>query len=270
MKKYANYREDFREQKRRRLISRANRILLLALLGAALVVFLLFFAKLFDVRSVEAHVPVAISAQDVQDKIQDLLDRRTLGISRRSNSIVFSPQKIRRVLLDAFPRIDSVEISRTSVHDILVIVHERTPVGLWCLPDREKCFYYDANGIAFSEILPSSGYLFVPVNDQRDRVITLGGTVAPESWRTSIAEVKKLLQFGDITVSEIDIPADSYNEFDVVTREGWKILYNRDINVRTQTNSLLALLKEKLSPATRANLDYIDLRIEDRIYYKTR
>ena len=198
------------------------------------------------------------------------MQKRSLGLMRKRNILLFSSQTIRPELLDAFPRIDTIKIRRTSLHTLEIAIRERIPVGLWCLPARQTCFYYDANGIAFSQILPSSGFLYVPVNDFRDRPISLGAPVAPDSLRNDIFDAKKILQFGDLNISEIDIPADAYNEYHAVMREGWKILYSTDTDNRKQTNNLLVFLKEKLSKATRANLEYVDLRIEDRIYYKER
>ncbi len=268
MKKYANYNEDFKNKKRRKFITKTvGRFFVLAVLVGGLV-YGLFFAHLFEVRTIEIHTQGAVPVDQISSKVWELLNERHLGFSAKSNSIIFSPQRLREPLLGAFSRIDSLDIRRVSLHGIDITVHERIPVGLWCFPAERRCLYYDSNGIAFAEVLPSSGYLFVPISDYRPRTVVIGEHVAPEVWRTSIQEVKKILQFGDINVSEVIIPADSYNEFDVVTREGWRILYSYQSNVRKQSNSLLVYLKEKLSSADRKTLDYFDLRIEDRIYYK--
>ena len=144
---------------------------------------------------------------------------------------------------------------------------ERVPVGLWCV---QSCYYYDAGGTAFSEVASSSGFLFIAVKDARDREIKLGDEVAPDEWREHIQEIKKILQFGGLQVAEIKIPADSFHEFHVITREGWAIYYDNDTNVRRQTNDLLQLFQEKITPEARKKLEYVDLRIDERIYYKMR
>lgn len=244
-------------------------VLFSCIIGAGLV-YVLFFARLFDVRVVEVKTPSAISTDAVRESAWSVLHQRSFGLMRQRNGLLFSPQEIRPTLLRTFPRIDHVEITRLSMHVLEITVHERMPVGLWCLTVQQVCYYYDSNGTAFSQILPSSGFLYVPVNDARNRTIILGSAVAPESLRNDIFEVKGILQFGDVIVSQINIPADAYHEYTVVTREGWNIRYSMDTDNRKQTNNLLVFLKEKLSPSTRANLDYVDLRIEDRITYKER
>lgn len=167
-----------------------------------------------------------------------------------------------------YPRIESVEISRKNVHDLLIIINERKPTGIWCMPQQSRCFYYDDSGTAFAEIEPSSGALFITVDDYRDREIKLGGDVASLKWRRSIVGAKKMLQFADINAAQILIPHSSYDEFDIVTREGWKIIYSNDTDVSVQTSNLIQFLHDTISMDVRKNLEYVDLTIEDRIYYK--
>ncbi|MEK7583491.1 MAG: FtsQ-type POTRA domain-containing protein [Patescibacteria group bacterium] len=265
-----SYQREATERKRRKLISRSSLIVVAILAVCAAIIAVLFFAKLFDVREIKVTSPTLIPRGEVEKLAWEVLNDRRLGIARKSNIVLFSPQKIRPALMKAFPRIDSVEIRRDSLHRITIIVRERIPAGLWCLSAHERCFYYDAEGIAFSEIASSSGFLFVPVNDARDRNIDIGQRVAPDYWREDILQVKKVLQFGGISASQFIIPNDSFNEFHVVVAEGWSILYSTDHDVKRQTDNLLVFLREKISADERKNLDYIDLRIEDRIYYKMR
>ncbi len=265
-----SYQREALERKRRRLISRSSLIVFAILAVCAVVIMVLFFAKLFDVREIKVVSPTLIPARDVEVIAWSVLNRRVLGIPRKNNSLFFSPQKIQSELFQAFPRINLIEIRRNSTHVVVITIHERIATGLWCFSGQERCFYYDAKGIAFSEIASTSGFLFVPVNDARDRMIEIGNEVAPDFWRENILEAKKILQFGGIHASQFFIPLDSFNEFDVKVAEGWKILYNTDFDINRQTDNLLAFLREKISPEERKNLDYIDLRIEDRIYYKMR
>ncbi len=265
-----SYQREAKERKRRQIITRSTRwILAVVMVGGGLIT-LLFFTKLFDVRSVEVHASSLIPATDVEQKAWEVLNSRVFGIPRKNNILFFSPQKIGPALLKAFPRIDSVDIRRSSLHKLVIMVHERVAAGLWCLSGQGQCFYYDADGIAFSEIASTSGFLFVPVNDARDRTIEIGHPIAPDFWRYDILEAKKILQFGGLNASQFMIPHDSFNEFDVQVAEGWSILYSTDFDINRQTNNLLAFLKEKITPDQRKKLDYIDLRVEDRIYYKMR
>ena len=71
-------------------------------------------------------------------------------------------------------------------------------------------------------------------------------------------EVKKILQFGGISVRFFEILPESADEFSVYTAEGWKILYVQGSDVRQQTDSLLTFLKETITSDVRKNLEYVD------------
>ena len=248
--------------------TRVAGIVLLASVGIAGLIYLLFFAKLFDVRAVEVISPSAIPSEEVHRVAVNILERKWLTIARKSNGIVFSPEKIRDELMRTIPRIKDVVIRRVSLHRIEITITERQPVGLWCLVKKETCYYFDEGGTAFAKLLPVSGYLFIAINDSRDRSVELGARVAPETWIKHILEVKRHLQFGGISISEIQIPDGSYEEFHIVTREGWKIFMSNDTDIDRQITSMLQFIKQNFTTDQRRQLQYIDLRVDDRIYYK--
>lgn len=50
----------------------------------------------------------------------------------------------------------------------------------------------------------------------------------------------------------------------MVTSEGWKIILDTIRSYETQLNNLIKVLRTTKSPPK----EYVDLRIEDRVYYK--
>lgn len=262
------YRQEAQQRKYRHAVLRVLKFVIPVSTLFVGIIWFLFFAHLFDVRTIEVRSPAGISADDIRQKAWEEFNVRHFGIRRWRNALLISPRRIESALLRAFPRADSIDARRTSIHGVMITVKERVPIGLWCLPARGVCYYYDQRGIAFLEVAPSSGFVFVPVRDHRDRTIEIGSVVASAELRENIFGIKQIFQFGALGISEVDIASGSFDEFTVVVTEGWRVLYRQGVNVRQQTNNLLALLNEKMAPAVRANLDYVDLRINDRIYYK--
>ena len=60
---------------------------------------------------------------------------------------------------------------------------------------------------------------------------------------------------------------DEDNDLKINTNEGWYILFDKSRDIRSQLDSLRLILTEKIKE-DRKNLEYIDLRIENRVYYK--
>ena len=52
------------------------------------------------------------------------------------------------------------------------------------------------------------------------------------------------------------------------TLEGWEVYFNLEDGVSQQIFNLDIVLKEKISPEERENLEYVDLRFGNQIYYK--
>ena len=171
-------------------------------------------------------------------------------------------------LMARFPKLESARVSKNFPHGISVTTQERKPAGIWCLSGKERCFYFDKNGVAFSATQFSSGFLVLNVLDYRPRELKLGSVVAESNWLINISRTRDLLAGADINISEFVILPNSFDEFYAKTAEGWRILFSNQTNVESQTNALAIFLKEKISPAQRASLQYVDLRIQDRIYYK--
>jgi hypothetical protein len=131
-----------------------------------------------------------------------------------------------------------------------------------------KCFYFDRNGVAYAEAGQSSGFLILNVADYRGRAIALGSAVASEEWFKNIIAAGELLPKIGVNAAEFSIPSGSFDEFDAKTAQGWKIMFSTSTDVAKQISSLGVLFRDKLPASVRAGLQYVDLRIQDRIYYK--
>ncbi|OGN29715.1 MAG: hypothetical protein A3A33_04460 [Candidatus Yanofskybacteria bacterium RIFCSPLOWO2_01_FULL_49_25] len=268
MKINRNYQQEFFAKKRRLKILK-----LAGLIGGGVFVFggiiyILFFARWFDVRTVTINTPPTIPITEIHDAIDHWLNQTTLGIRHRRNSVLFSFEGLKSSLAQAFPRIDTVHVSRKSVHEISIVIIDRKATGIWCVSIQSACFYFDETGKAFAQLVPSEGFLFTAVNDARDRTVELGEEVAPESWRGEILNVKHLSQFGSLPIGSFSIPKGSFDEFNAMTKDGWTIKFSLQTDITQQMRNLLQFLKEKIKPEERAALQYVDLTIPDRIYYK--
>jgi len=231
-------------------------------------VYLLFFAGLLDLRSVSASGTQSILQADLKAAVHDWLKVKFLGISRERNLFFISSEKLASELVAKFPRINSVEVRKKLPHSLEILITEREPAGIWCFVVSDRCFYFDKNGVAYAETGKSSGFLIPNISDFRDREVTLGSLVASEEWFKNIIAVKELLPKIGINVAEFAIPSDSFDEFDAQTAEGWKLLFSTSSDVAKQITSLGILLRDKLPAEKRAGLQYVDLRIQDRIYYR--
>ncbi len=269
MSKKQTYKEEVRSKKRKAQVIAH----ILWSIAAVFFVFgamhILFFARMFDIRVIDLKMPAVLSQEEVKKVINEWLDDGFWKLTRRNNSILFSFDGLKFRLEQNFLRIANVKVEKRNIHELEIEITNRKAVGVWCLSKQDNCYLFDAGGIAFLETKPSSGSLFAIVDDRRDIFINLGSNVAPSSKLDSILLSRRLLQFGGLGIRKYIIEPGYTSNFDIITAENWKIFLSGNVNINKQISAMFSVLKTKITPEERSKLDYIDLRVPNRVDYKT-
>ncbi len=232
------------------------------LAGVIIVVFgliyVLFFSQIFDVREVSFNGLDTVSSDEFRTKIDDTLNQRFLGyLSRRSNIFFLSMDKLEKELFLDYPIFKSVNVHKKLLHGLVFDFLERKPVGVWCF--KEDCSYFDEDKVLWGHPAKSSGFIFLTVEDNRqteDRQID-------DDFFKPIIEVAKNLTGG---IKKITIPRDSFNEF-WVYRADYYVIFTNEFDIKNQLDILKIFMEEKIKDPD-FHPQYIDLRIEGRVYYK--
>lgn len=241
-------------------------VVFLFLIGLA---YLAFFAGGFDLRAVEVVGNQHVSGTQLLETIDAQTNEKwLLIIPRRNNRWLISYDQIAFNLLDHFPELVSVQAYHRTNHVLVVKVTERQPAGIWCLDQAKFCYFFDTHRTAYETTGLTEGYLFITIHDQRQQPVNLGETVMTAEWWDDIQKINQWLRAGSITPAYFNISTSVADEFTVHTDQGWDVLFSRATDLNKQTLALLKYLKTKLTPEERANLQYVNLRVPDRIYYK--
>ena len=79
---------------------------------------------------------------------------------------------------------------------------------------------------------------------------------------------KRILdELKSVAYNNFFLPPGSF-EFWIKAKEGWYIYLDKESDIPTQLVALKKFLDEKLLADQRQKLEYIDLRVNTRIYYK--
>ena len=195
----------------------------------------------------------------LQSKMNDVLNTKKLFFLKPYNNIIFFPaSRLANEFLDNYPKFESITAKKHFFHRIEFSFSERSAVGIWCMSNG--CKYFDAQGVQWGDAPQSSGPLLLIVKDMRADVNEIDKDFLPFIHLA----VKQLSEFG-ISVSNVHIPADTFHEFWVFTGQGYRILFDLDTNILNQLEVLNIFLDENgITLAT----EYIDLRIDGRVYHK--
>jgi len=234
----------------------------MAILAGAFYFFLI--SDSFEIREVNISGFKAVSEEQILGTVNNVLGEKKFGFLRSANYFLLSKEKLQSNMLISLPKIRAVDIKKVDKNVLEIYVQEREVAGVWC--GDNECFYFDKEGVIFEQAPRSFGSLMVSVTDERDIEPNLGDVVLEAAQVNLVQEAHRLLgnnfPFG---IRGIIITPDA--EFEILTSQNWRILLNKNEDIEYQLSNLKYVLDEEVG-IRRDELEYVDLRLGNRVYYK--
>jgi len=232
--------------------------------------YLLFFSKVFLVNNIEVFGNKEIPKEKILELIYNYLNKPVLTnwFKPYSNIFFVNLDNLKADILNSFLLVSDIDIYKSLLNrKIEIKIIERRGEGILCLEKNNKCFYFDKEGKLFKESLGFD--LPLIVEDGRNKNFDLGSKFDDREILTKIIKTRNIL--GQLELTDLDefyIPSGSFSDFWVKTNEGWYIYLNKEADLVNQLIGLRKLLDEKITQEGRKKLEYIDLRVNNRVYYK--
>lgn len=259
------------------LKKRIFQIVILSMLG----VFVLFgIRQLFNTRFFQIHQadvqPVySVSTEQVQKSIINYLaNNNAIGLLR-GNSITFSPSRLSAALLDWYPSFKNVRTEFTQSKFITIWIDEYVPKYIWCYVD---CVFADETGYLyqFTQKPEPQGFIVFrgPLKSEKPEI--RNNIFYSEEVKKFFLELRDLLEMYHIEIKGIqNINTDSViieiqRINSIITKSGViKISKQSGIHYIEQTLPIVLQNNDfRLSLESGFQLDYIDLRYPEKIFYK--
>lgn len=273
--RYYKFKEVSREERIKKL-----KVLFLSIgacglfLGAIWVIFLspIFKIKNIDIISDNAY----LESNDIKKIISNITP---LGLTE--NLLVVSNSRLKSELAAIFPAITDISVKKKLLNTLTVNFKKRIPIGIWCHPTRladapakravdqpkaDNCYYFDKEGIVFSQAPETEGSLILKITDLSKNDISLGGKVLGYNRiHFVISFTDKIDTINKFKILEFKINPRSSVDFEAITDKNWSIYLDDTQDPKMAVNNLFTILDEAVEGI--GGLDYIDLRIPDRIFY---
>lgn len=249
---------------RRQLLEWSSLVFLILITIGPVLLFawLLFFTNTFAVS--------AITVVDARPNTEQQI--RTLTDSMRGENVLFlQTDGLTSKLMREVPQLKNIHIVRKLPGTLKIIVQEKTPALL--LLSGTSYYFVDAAGIAYEaaslDTLPG---IVLPVvkNTDTEGSVTLGAPAVDAAFVSFIDEVqKKMPNISQAQVVEMKIPSLAAREVHFLLDRNWSILMDTTRPASVQLEVLERLLEHTVTQEEQQTLQYIDLRIPNRVYYKT-
>jgi len=226
----------------------------------------------FQVEKIEISGNSLVNGDDLTDAVKAKMEGKHLWFFPKTNIFLIPKDKILTELPENFKRIKNITLDKKYFGAIAVKIEERSNAALFC--EKEDCAYTDEGGFVFEKAPYFSGAVFLKLIEQRnsdsgENAKTIDGYLGTSLIAES--EFKKILEFSGLInkigggVSEVVLKKENIYEFYV--NEGWKIILNDKNEFQSAYLNLVTALDANIKDK-RPKLDYIDLRLGNKIYFK--
>lgn len=224
------------------------------------VVYLMIYSPIFKVDGIKISGKDRLSDDMVLAILRPMVARGQISnFLGWNNFLVWSSGKIDVSGTALF----SVNVKKDWLTRIISIdIKERERFGIWCVTG-DVCYWLDESGIIFEEAPLTEGTLILKVYDKNNRPLTIGSKVIEDRFVGNLIKILTELKKLDLAIQKIVLDRE-LQEVRADTYGGPAILFSIRFDPAVNVNSLKDLGKTVVIE----KLNYIDLRIENRIYYK--
>ncbi len=260
--KSIQFKDSLAAKRRKRFFALSAGVITIILILMGGVAYGVLFSGYFDIKETRINGLNDNHRDQISASIQDMLSKKKFYIKTGNNKLFFSKSTAEESLLANFSFLDDVEIEKDG-SEVKFYFTEREPKGIWCFAD--ECYFFDKEGVLTEKTFRSSGYLFLTVNDGRnfdEKPKSIDG-----EYFESIMLVKEFFENSGIKIKDVYIAGNAITDFSVNTSEQYPIYLSTDPNLKSQLEILKIFLDQK-NESGDFNPQYLDARIEGRVYYK--
>ena len=254
---------------------------------------LVFISKIAGINVVRVEVSgnKIVEAVDIERVAQEKIGEKYFWVAPKSNYFLIPKKSIKRTLFLEYPRLEEIDIDISDNQTLAIEVAERGTSFTWCgdslpekgvRPEEVKCYFADEEGFVFDESPYFSG----------DVYFRFYGSLEGESLSTYprgrylSSELEELIFLKEV-VAGLDLIPSSYYK----NPEGYYELYLASSSTPPEAPRIIFELSEeseveKMAENLRSavyaepleeeldtkyeDLEYLDLRFGNRVYYKFR
>lgn len=265
----ATYRNPRRQkEEKKKLNTRRYSIIFGVLIILAGLVYLFFFSPVFKINKI---IISGTNKADWQAKIEQMIkdqQQQTLLVTflQQANIILFNSHSLKQKILNNFD-LEAIQVIKNYPKTLKIELKQKKPALIW----RSGNNFYAVNqqGVLIKSISIDDLEFDLPtVSFNTTTDVSLNQSIIqPEKIQfiqNSRNEIKKNFKNWELNKFRIDQLGSKHIK--AYTNQNWYIYFNSELDLTAQINNLKRLIKEKIKDTT--ELEYIDLRLRDRLFYK--
>ena len=256
-------------------ISARLRIFLHAFLSVvflAVLVYVLFFSPFLKVQNIVIEGNQELAHDELHQAARELYAGKYLGLLPRDNFFLFPEKRLQNKLKDRFRKISELSVTKTFPDKIVVSLKERQSLILWC--SGGPCSLVDENGYAYVGADFNSPDIqqnnLVQIVDTSAKPVSFGDQVLTQEYITFVLEMMQKFpkDEGVALTEQCSTPSRLAGEISCISKEGIRVALSTEIPLSQTLKTMDIFMRKQLGKGEISKLEYLDLRFENRVYYK--
>ncbi len=237
--------------------------LLVALLGGAAYG---LSRSVFRITKIDVSGSLQVPEERIVEVVRQGITGTYLGFIPKAHSLLYPRAALKKELIKAFPTFSKVSISRSSLAALHVAVRERQPQALWCA-GMFGCFLVDETGFVFAPAETGTEKLYYRLEKEATSSPLGTEVLHSGSLAASVAFLKELQTLG---FNPERMLFQREKDIEVLLSDNVRLLLKEGDYARAFSNLRTLLSQGDVLPGTKAvpNVEYIDLRFGNKIYFK--
>lgn len=227
---------------------------------AVLAIYFVLFSNIFQIHNISVQVPNTELSQDLHRGVEQYLSTGILG----RNWLFLNTNSLRSNLQKSFSGQESITVDKIFPSKLVIKTDEQKAGLIWRTGARR--FVVSVNGRVMSELQPSELPDLPIVIDTSNIPLQVGDQAVSRqfvAFTTAIYQEIKTLSLGPAEL----MVHETTGELIVNTNQKYAIRFDATVDSSVQIESLRAILS-LLQQQNKKPLEYIDLRIPNRAFYK--
>ena len=258
----------------------------------------LFFSPKLSINTITVTGNHWIDSQDILASANKVLAGRYFYLYPQKSILLYPKALLAKQIQSDWPIISQIAINTSGFDSIVISIEERPDDTVWCRNDGDKktCWFTDPTGYIFAPAPIFSPDVFLELNGLLSAV-PIGTQPLPEVKYQAITQfmggLKEALNYTPLVGSVVSLAnLEGPNSYEVILNRNqaalgspklqaeaasttiaeWKLILNTTLLPTKQLNNLITILSsgqfQKDFNANNGRLDYVDLRFDQKVFYK--
>jgi cell division septal protein FtsQ len=231
-------------------------------------VYFLFFSNFFRVEKIVLVNNKEVNQEEIESQFKKFGEKKRFFVLPADSIFILNKESLGAFLLDSIPNLKDVSIEKKLLNVLKIKVKEKQLSVVWV--SGNKLHYVDQEGkICCQASLDEVVEKHLPiVYDVSSKQVSRNEEVMTSKFVGFLQELyREFPEKISVDAKKFWVPSVLSREIHLETQAGWKVYFNVDRTVESQLNDLKIVIDEQIKGNINS-IKYIDLRVENWIYYK--